>query len=72
MRLVENDRERERKKRLIGNDPIRVSPWALCPSPSVVGVLVGVEAEMEPEEEVTVEFLMPSEMTVRLLTSPSA
>ena len=70
MRLGENDRE-EREKRLIGNDPIRVSPRALCPSPSVVGVLVGVEEELTAEE-VTVELWVPSEMIAGLLASPIA
>ena len=45
-----------KKKRLIGNDPIRVSPSALCPSPSVAVVLVGIEEGLEPVEEVTVEL----------------
>ena len=70
MRLGENDRE-EREKRLIGNDPIRVSPRAFCPSPSVVGVLVGVEEELTAEE-VTVELWVPSEMIAGLLASPIA
>ncbi len=65
------ERERERK-RLIGNDPIRVSPRALCPSPSVVGVSVGVEEELETAEEVTVELWVPSEMIAGLLASPIA
>ena len=53
MRLGEAT-ERE-KKMLIGNDPIRVSPSALCPSPSVACILVGAEEGLEPVEEVTVE-----------------
>ena len=64
--------KRERKKRPIGNDPIRVSPWALCPSPSVVGVLVDVEKELETAEEATVELWVPSEMIAGILASPSA
>ena len=56
----------------MGNGPIRMPPWGLCPSAFWAGASVGVEEEVELAEGVTVVPLAPSATTAWLFASPIA
>ena len=64
------DQKREREKRLIGNDPIRVPPQGLCPSPSGAGASVDVEEEAGAVVAVMRVSSLPFERRLRLPASP--